>query len=63
MPRRIPNYPDGYMPLNGYMTYGSILTVISFIFFIYMLIVTFKPLQSESDQGYYRLNYNHNTWS
>ena len=48
MPRRIPNYPDGYMPLNGFMTIGSILTLISFLIFIYLIIDTFRPLTSQN---------------
>ena len=43
MPRRIPNYPDGYVNLNSYMTIGSILTVISFLIFLYLLVNTFRP--------------------
>lgn len=37
MPRRISDYPDGYAAWNYYMTYGSILTVISVFLFLYIV--------------------------
>ena len=47
MPRRIPNYPDGYVNLNSYMTFGSILTALSFIIFLYLIVNTFRPATSQ----------------
>ena len=38
MPRRIPDYPDGYLKLSEIMTFGSILTLISVIYFFHILI-------------------------
>jgi len=37
MPRRIPAYPDGYSDWNNIMSFGSILTVISVLVFLYIL--------------------------
>ena len=37
MPRRISDYPDGYIGWNHYMTYGSILTVLSVLLFLYIV--------------------------
>lgn len=37
MPRRIPDYADGYAGWNHIMSYGSILTVISVILFLYIV--------------------------
>jgi len=36
-PRRIPNYPDGYIYWNEIISYGSLLTIISIIIFIYII--------------------------
>jgi heme/copper-type cytochrome/quinol oxidase subunit 1 len=40
MPRRIPDYPDGYASWNSILTIGSFLTVISIFIFLYL--VAFK---------------------
>ena len=37
MPRRISDYPDGYAGWNHFMSYGSILTVISVFLFLYIV--------------------------
>jgi heme/copper-type cytochrome/quinol oxidase subunit 1 len=37
MPRRIPDYADGYIGWNNLMSYGSILTVLSVILFLYIV--------------------------
>lgn len=37
MPRRIPDYPDGYLGWNHIKTYGSILTFLSMLKFIYII--------------------------
>lgn len=37
MPRRIPDYPMGYAGQNKVASYGSLLTLISVILFIYIL--------------------------
>jgi heme/copper-type cytochrome/quinol oxidase subunit 1 len=36
MPRRIPDYADGYVGWNNLMSYGSILTFLSVILFLYI---------------------------
>jgi len=36
-PRRIPDYADGYLGWNNVMSYGSILTFLSVILFLYIL--------------------------
>jgi heme/copper-type cytochrome/quinol oxidase subunit 1 len=37
MPRRIPDYADGYIGWNNLMSYGSILTALSVILFLYIV--------------------------
>jgi cytochrome c oxidase subunit 1 len=45
MPRRIPDYADGYADWNNIMTYGSILTVISVFIFLYLVSHLFKRIK------------------
>ena len=42
MPRRIPDYADGYAGWNSIMTYGSILTLFSVFIFLYLISHLFK---------------------
>jgi len=42
MPRRIPDYPDGYLGWNSIMSYGSILTLFSIIIFLFILTYIFN---------------------
>lgn len=67
MPRRIPNYPDGYIKLNSYMTFGTILTVLSFGIFLYLVIDTFRPrgtqLITNGSNSIVRLNHSVSTWA
>jgi cytochrome c oxidase subunit 1 len=37
MPRRIPDYADGYAGWNHIMSFGSILTIISVFLFLYIV--------------------------
>jgi cytochrome c oxidase subunit 1 len=37
MPRRIPDFADGYAGWNNIMSYGSILTVLSVFLFLYIV--------------------------
>jgi cytochrome c oxidase subunit 1 len=41
MPRRIPDYPDAYTPYNYIASFGSLISLIASIFFIYLLIDIF----------------------
>jgi cytochrome c oxidase subunit 1 len=41
MPRRIPDYPDGYLGWNQLATIGSNISLYGFLFFIFMLWVAF----------------------
>ena len=41
LPRRYPDYADGYQALNTIMSYGSILTAITVLIFIYLLYQVF----------------------
>jgi len=44
MPRRIPDYPDGYIGWNSFITLGTFLTFVSLIVFLYIIAVTvFNP--------------------
>jgi len=40
-PRRIPDYPDAYTPYNYISSFGSIISLVASIFFIYILIDVF----------------------
>jgi heme/copper-type cytochrome/quinol oxidase subunit 1 len=41
MPRRIPDFPDSYSAWNSVATFGSFITMVSTIFFGYVVFVTF----------------------
>jgi heme/copper-type cytochrome/quinol oxidase subunit 1 len=44
MPRRIPNFADGYLGWNSIITFGTALTFVSIIIFLYIVAVTiFNP--------------------
>ena len=49
MPRRIPDFPDSYSQWNNIATFGSIITTVSTLFFVYVIYVTFV---SNSRVGY-----------
>jgi cytochrome c oxidase subunit 1 len=40
MPRRIPDYPDAYAEWNGVASFGSYVSIISFVFFFYTIYIT-----------------------
>ncbi|KJV69522.1 cytochrome c oxidase subunit I [Candidatus Neoehrlichia procyonis] len=42
MPRRIPDYPDAFIPWNYISSAGALLSFISALFFIYIVILTLK---------------------
>ena len=48
MPRRIPDYADGYLNWNLIMTLGTFLTIISVLIFIYNAIHLLKPSNNTS---------------
>lgn len=41
MPRRIPDYPDAYTPYNYIASFGSLISLIASVFFIYLLLDIF----------------------
>jgi cytochrome c oxidase subunit 1 len=41
MPRRIPDFPDSYSQWNNIATFGSIITTVSTLFFVYVIYVAF----------------------
>lgn len=44
MPRRIPDYADGYLGWNGLISFGTALTFLSLLIFLYVIAVTiFNP--------------------
>lgn len=45
MPRRIPDYPDGYANWNYIMTYGSFLTLFSIFIFLNLVSNLFKLIK------------------
>jgi len=50
MPRRIPDYPDAFESWNAVATYGSYMTVISSLFFFYVIFVTLTEGKSTSSR-------------
>lgn len=47
-PRRIPDFPDGYIGWNSFITFGTALTFLSLIIFLYVVAVTiFNPRHAE----------------
>ncbi len=55
MPRRIPDYPDSYALWNVISSYGSIVSVLSSIFFFY-LVVDGLSQRSKSTESYIEIN-------
>ena len=49
MPRRIPDYADGYADWNSFMTYGSILTIASIIIFLILVSNLFKLVKTNKN--------------
>jgi heme/copper-type cytochrome/quinol oxidase subunit 1 len=49
MPRRIPDFPDSYTQWNTIASIGSIITMVSTTFFVYVIFVT---LTSNKRVGY-----------
>jgi len=49
MPRRIPDYADGYANWNNIMTFGSILTIISVLIFLYLVSHLFKNVKTNNN--------------
>jgi len=43
VPRRIPDYADGYASWNNIMTIGSILTALSIFVFLFVVARTLSP--------------------
>jgi heme/copper-type cytochrome/quinol oxidase subunit 1 len=41
MPRRIPDFPDSYANWNSIATFGSIITTVSTLLFVYIIYLTF----------------------
>ncbi len=53
MPRRIPDYADGYASWNSIMTIGSFMTIISIFIFLYVVAYTvFNPKVLTPDTTY-----------
>ena len=42
LPRRIPDYPAGYSYWNNIMSLGTFLTILSLLFFLYLVFNTIK---------------------
>ena len=53
MPRRIPDFPDAYTQWNAIASFGTFVTIIASMFFVYVVAVTFT---SNNRVGY-------NTWA
>jgi len=48
MPRRIPDYADGYVNWNQFITLGSFLTLFSVLIFLYIILETFSTTNTKS---------------
>jgi cytochrome c oxidase subunit 1 len=48
MPRRIPDYADGYASWNQLITLGSFLTLFSVIVFLFVIIQTFSTTNTKT---------------
>lgn len=48
MPRRIPDYADGYASWNHFITLGSFLTFFSVLIFLYIIIQTFSTTNTRA---------------
>ena len=48
MPRRIPDYADGYASWNYFITLGSLLTVLSVLLFLYIIAHTFSTTDTKA---------------
>lgn len=48
MPRRIPDYPDAYTMFNQLASYGSYISALSSIFFIFVILEAFGVFQNNS---------------
>lgn len=53
LPRRVPDYADGYASWNNFITIGSFLTAISIFIFLYLVSFTvFNPRINTLDSTY-----------
>jgi cytochrome c oxidase subunit 1 len=64
MPRRIPDYPDSYALWNLVSSYGSVLSVISSLYFFYLVIKAFEsvkiskvPLNNQFEENWATLRF------
>lgn len=51
MPRRIPDYPDAYTMFNQVASYGSYISALSSIFFIFVILEAFGVFRSAAKRG------------
>jgi len=55
MPRRIPDYPDAYAPWNLVSSFGSIVSIVSTILFIYILFDLLSRENNIVSNNYWRV--------
>jgi len=55
MPRRIPDYPDAFIQWNLISSYGSIISTISTVVFIYGLYLTFSQPTVSLSNNYWHV--------
>jgi heme/copper-type cytochrome/quinol oxidase subunit 1 len=48
MPRRIPDFADGYANWNQFITLGSLLTFFSVLVFLYIIVQTFSTTNTKA---------------
>ena len=51
MPRRIPDYPDGYVGWNQVASFGTLISTVSFILFIHIVYTALTQTSTETSKG------------
>ena len=54
MPRRIPDYPDAYAQWNAISSFGSLISIVSSLFFFYVIICALRK-SHKKDEYFYKL--------
>jgi heme/copper-type cytochrome/quinol oxidase subunit 1 len=55
MPRRVPDYPDAYAPWNLVSSFGSIVSIVATLLFIYILFDLLSRENNTVSNNYWRV--------
>jgi len=58
MPRRIPHYPDAFWKWNCYATFGSAISSLSLLLFLFIIVETLSAKKSRVSDQLFVLNFN-----